>query len=113
MQDVQAGILVNPVFVYSPADTSKVGIPPLSVRDTHLRKETHLNVKPVSDRKPASGRPSQSAEVEETKEEQTGVVLKAADLNYSQKAINFLFQFLNQLCMLDDKITAKQILKND
>ena len=29
MQDVQAGLLVNPVFVYSPADANKLGIPPL------------------------------------------------------------------------------------
>jgi hypothetical protein len=34
-------------------------------------------------------------------------VFKPADLNYNQKAINFLFQFLNQVCLLDDKITAK------
>jgi hypothetical protein len=39
MQDVQAGILVNPVFVYSPTDLSKVGIPPLTMRDNHLKKE--------------------------------------------------------------------------
>ena len=31
MQNVQAGILVNPVFVYSPSDANKLGIPPLSL----------------------------------------------------------------------------------
>jgi hypothetical protein len=27
--------------------------------------------------------------------------------------MNFLFQFLNQICLMDDKLTAKQMLRND
>lgn len=119
MQDVQAGILVNPVYVYSPADAGSQGIPPLStIQKTGVKKDL-LSVESAQGKLQMTDRthrstPGGSANVKNiTASQQSLAVVKPADLTYSQKAVNFLFQFLNQVILLDDKITAKQILKND
>lgn len=46
MQDVQAGLLVNPVFAYSPYDAGKLGIPPLSMqtKDKEIKNMDYLAV---------------------------------------------------------------------
>ena len=75
MQDVQAGLLVNPVFAYSPYDAGKLGIPPLSMqtKDKEIKNMDYLAVGQAKGAKPTRGKSATRRSVD-TKSDKDDIV---------------------------------------
>ena len=48
-----------------------------------------------------------------TIQEEVAKRFKTIPLSTNQETANLILNFLNQICIIDDKLTAKQILKNN
>ena len=105
---------MSPAFVYNPPNVSELGVPPNYMSkqgDTQVGIEKQIS-RPASSHSMSISAVTGSEKPGE-KPADTKVPAVSGELSESQRSINNIFQFLSQISIMDDKITSKQVLRND
>ena len=134
-QNVQAGQLINPIFVFQPENVATLGMPPLgdmrgsegpefqhssqpSGGKNTARKMTKLDEEEPSDNEHQSIMSESGIAKSALSNEHSSMAAqanqsKSSELSEHQKSINLTFQFIDLVSQLDDKLTMKMLNKSD